>query len=455
MRFNSLRNRFLLLMVVVLVVTGLLTTWLASRAIAQRFQSYVISSQATSLDRLEKMKEVVPGMVQLMYEEHGGWAETKSFLQNIGDVSGQRIILFGADEPLLHDTAANSEGQPPVDEITVEPIPLQIDGMQIGSLQLTPLVNTQLARSQALYITAVNNGLMMAVSGAAVLALLLTWLVTRGILRPVDALTEAVKGMTQGDLGQRVKVTSSDELGELGEAFNVMAGNLARAEQLRRNMVSDVAHELRTPLSNIRGYLEAMQDGVVDRTCDAINSVHEEALLLNRIVDDLQLLALADAGHLSLVRHPTQIGEVVEKAIQAAGHRINGSGIKLSVRVDSNLPVMSVDAERIGQVLRNLLNNAFSYTPKNGVITVYAAHHDSNVEVFVCNTGQGIQSDDLPRLFDRFYRADKSRTRTTGGSGLGLAIVKQLIEAHGGKVWAESEPGKWAKFTFSLPVDSR
>lgn len=453
MRFNSLRNRFLLLMVIVLLITGLLTTWLASRAIAQRFESYVTSSQKTSLDRLAKMNDIVPGMVELMYAEHQNWDEIASTLQQMGDISGQRIILFDSNEQLIVDTSANAEGQPALAEIDAPRIALQENGTPLGELILTSVVNTQLAHSQALYITAVNNGLLMAVSAAAVFALLLTWLLTRGILRPVEALTEAVQRMTQGDLKQRVQVTSKDEIGELAHSFNIMADNLGKAEQLRRNMVSDVAHELRTPLSNIRGYLEAMQDGVIERTCDAINSLHEEALLLNRLIDDLQLLALADAGHLSLVRQPTPIGEVVEKAVQSAGHRVNGSGIQLSATVEKNLPILEVDAERIGQILRNLLNNAFTYTPQQGTIAVNALHHNGCVEIAVYNTGQGIAEEHLPHLFDRFYRADRSRTRSTGGSGLGLAIVKQLVEAHGGNVWAESEPGQWAKFTFALPIE--
>lgn len=453
MRFNSLRNRFLFLMIVVLAITGLLTTWLASRAIAQRFHSYVVSSQKTSLDRLAKLNDIVPGMVELMYAEQGDWTEIATTLQQMGDISGQRLLLFDSAHHLIIDTAAKSEGQLAADQIDSPMISLRNQDITIGFLQLTSVVNTQLAASQALYISAVNNGLMMAVSAAAVFALFLTWLLTRGVLRPVEALTKVVKQMTQGNMEQRVAVTSKDEIGELAQLFNVMADNLVKAEQVRRNMVSDVAHELRTPLSNIRGYLEAMQDGIIDRSHDAINSLHEEALLLNRLVDDLQLLALADAGHLPLVRQPTQIAEVVEKAVHAASHRVNGSGIQLKADIAENLPTLDVDSERIGQVLRNLLNNAFAYTPQNGTISVNAKRQDDKVEVTVYNSGQGISADHLPRLFDRFYRADKSRTRTTGGSGLGLAIVKQLIEAHNGKVWVESEVGAWAKFGFTLPVE--
>ena len=434
MRFNSLRNRFLLLVIIVLAVTGVMTTWFAGRAIGQRFQSYIVSSQKTSLDRLEKMKTIVPGMVELMYEEHKGWSEVLPLLQQLSDLSGQRIILFDDTEEMLLDTGANSEGQPSLEEIDGTILPLY-------------------SGSQALYITAINQALLWAVLGTGIFALILTWVLTRGILHPVEDLTGAVRRMTSGDLKQRVTVTSKDEIGDLAHSFNVMADNLARAEQARRHMVSDVAHELRTPLSNIRGYLEAMQDGVVERSCEAINSLHEEALLLNRLVDDLQLLALADAGHLPLVRHPTQVGDVVEKALQVASLRVNGSGIQLSVAVERNLPLLDVDAERIGQVLRNLLNNAFAYTPQRGKITVNAQRHSDSVEVSVLNTGEGIPSEHLPYLFDRFYRADKSRSRATGGSGLGLAIVKQLVEAHGGTVWAESKVGEWAKFTFALPIE--
>lgn len=456
MRFNSLRNRFLLLTIVVLLVTGLMSTWFISRAVVERFQGYVANEQSVSQQHRQQLQTMLPSVIEAIYAQSGSLDEVALRIEQMGGLTGERLILLTPQQQVLFDSAAKLDGQPAVDQLAQFDeqikIPLQENSTVIGTLLIAPIVSTALSNGQQTYINQMNRALMIGIAGAGVIALLLTWALTRSILRPVEALTSAVQRMKSGDLRQRVQVTSKDEIGELATSFNAMADNLDHAERLRRNMVTDVAHELRTPLSNIRGYLEAMQDGVIERSSEAVNSLHEEALLLNRLVDDLQLLAQADAGHLSLVRQPAQIGEIVEKAVHAANHKANGSGIHLHAEIEKSLPLLDIDAERIGQVLRNLLNNAFAYTPHQGEIAVNAQHHNGSVEVTVFNTGQGIANDDLPYLFERFYRADKSRTRSTGGSGLGLAIVKQLIEAHDGKVWVESSPGQWAKFRFVLPV---
>jgi len=286
-----------------------------------------------------------------------------------------------------------------------------------------------------------------------VIAILLTLALSRGILRRVAALTTAVQKMEHGDLKQRVDNGAQDEIGKLAHAFNAMADSLARIEQLRRNMVSDVAHELRTPLSNIRGYLEALQDGVVQPTRATIDSLFEEAMLLNRLVDDLQELAIADAGQLRLARQAVSVGEIVDKAMQALQVRAHDHSVRLQTQIAPHLPCVHVDAERIGQVLRNLVGNAVEYTPPGGDVTVQAKQTDDHVQISVYNNGAGIAPEHLPYLFERFYRVDSSRTRATGGSGLGLAIVKQLVEAHGGRVWAESTAGRDATFSFTLPVE--
>jgi signal transduction histidine kinase len=230
-----------------------------------------------------------------------------------------------------------------------------------------------------------------------------------------------------------------------------MADSLARIEHLRRNMVSDVAHELRTPLSNICGYLEAIQDGVVHPTPEVIHSLFEEAMLLNRLVNDLQELAVAEGGQLKLARQQVSVHELVDKAVCGIQGRVNGSKT-IETQVEPNLPPLFVDAERIGQVLRNLLNNAVEYTSPNGMIRVAAQRADDGVQFSVFNEGVGIPPEHLPNLFERFYRVDPSRTRSTGGSGLGLAIVKNLVEAHHGRVWVESRYGSYASFYFTLPI---
>ncbi len=304
------------------------------------------------------------------------------------------------------------------------------------------------------FVRGVNQALGLALVVAGLAALLLTAALSRRIIRPVEELTLAAQAMATGDLSRRVTVRAPDEIGSLGRAFNSMADSLQRVEGLRRTLVSDVAHELRTPLTNIRGYLEALRDGVARPDARMIDSLHEEALLLNRLIDDLQDLALAEAGQLRLQREPTDLAAVVEQAVSAALPRIEAKGVSCSYELPPDLPPVVIDAERIGQVLRNLLNNALTHTPAGGTISVTAEVEGAGelVAVSVCDTGCGITAEDLPLIFERFYRADRSRNRATGGAGLGLSIVRQLVEAHGGSVRVTSEPGRGSCFTFTLPA---
>jgi signal transduction histidine kinase len=231
-----------------------------------------------------------------------------------------------------------------------------------------------------------------------------------------------------------------------------------------------VAHELRTPLTNIRGYLEALQDGVVEPERHIIDSLHEEAMLLNHLVDDLQDLSLAEAGHLKLEPQPVALADVVDRAVEAVRPRTEAEGITLQIDLPEDL-LLDIDPQRIGQVLRNLLENALAHTPSGGEVAVSAhaacpepsgalslskgRRGDQWVEVSVRDTGAGIAAEDLPYVFERFYRADKSRSRATGGAGLGLAIARQLVEAHGGRIWVESTEGEGSTFTFALPISIR
>ncbi len=320
-----------------------------------------------------------------------------------------------------------------------------------GRLIVARVPNNQGGPGGGNFLGSVNRSLILAVVAAGLVAILLTWLLSRRILRPVEALTVAARNMEKGDLSKRVEVSSKDEIGELAHAFNAMADGLTHLEQLRRNMVTDVAHELRTPLSNIRGYLEAMRDGVAKPNPALINSLHEEALLLSRLVDDLQELELAEAGQLKLVKQPVEIKEVIEKAVHAVQPLALGRELHLQVDVP-DLPLIEADPERIGQVLRNLLNNAITHTSSGGEVTIVARNDGPQVEVSVRDTGVGIPPEHLSSVFERFYRADGSRARTTGGAGLGLSIVKHLVELHGGHVRAESIAGEGSTFSFTLPV---
>jgi signal transduction histidine kinase len=301
------------------------------------------------------------------------------------------------------------------------------------------------------FVATVNRWLLLSALAAVALALALSLPLSRRILGPVEALTAAARRMEAGDLAQRVPATSTDELGDLARAFNAMADAVARSESLRRALVTDVAHELRTPLTNLRCQIEAVQDGLQPADAATFRSLHEETLLLARLVGDLQDLALAESGQLPLHRAPVPLADAVSAALASIRPMAGARGIRLQADVPVALAV-DADRERLAQVLGNLLANSLTHTPDGGAIRVSARASAGQVAVEVADSGEGIPAEHLPHVFDRFYRSDPSRARRTGGAGLGLAIVKQLVEAHGGRVSVASDPGAGARFTFTLPA---
>ncbi|MEU4821191.1 ATP-binding protein [Actinomadura citrea] len=283
-----------------------------------------------------------------------------------------------------------------------------------------------------------------------VLAVGISVLVATRLARPVRAVTAAARRMRAGDGSARVAMRAKGEVGELGAAFNEMSEHLDRMERQRKAMVSDVSHELRTPLSNIRGWLEAAQDGVADLGPALTASLVEEATLLQHIVDDLQQLALADVGKLRLHPEPVDVADLVEQIATVYRAAAEAAELVLTAEVTGR-PHLDADPVRLRQAVGNLLANAVRYTPAGGRVGLSAHADGDDVLIEVADTGPGIAPEHLPHLFDRFWRAEKSRSRQTGGSGLGLAIVRQLAEAHGGSAAVRSEPGQGATFTLRLP----
>ncbi len=290
-------------------------------------------------------------------------------------------------------------------------------------------------------------------SGAA-LAIFLGYLFTRQIVAPLSKVTAAARRVAQGDLEQRVKIPGSGELAELGESFNLMSATLSHDRELRQNMVADIAHELRTPLSILQGNIEAMLDGILEADTDNLTSIHQETILLARLIEDLRTLSLAEAGQLRFQPKATDLKEVLQQVIDGFQAQLASKNISAVLEAPDDLAQAWIDADRTAQVMRNLLSNAFRYTPEGGSITVRLTPESDGITVLVTDTGAGITPEDLPYIFDRFYRVDRSRTRSTGGSGLGLAIVKQLVEGQGGRVWADSIVGKGSTFAFHIPYSS-
>jgi signal transduction histidine kinase len=304
----------------------------------------------------------------------------------------------------------------------------------------------------------VNQAVLLGGLIALIAALVIGFFVFRAITRPIDQLTGAAHQLAQGDLSARVAVDDhasrlgSDEISELGAAFNSMASHLQHSEQVRRDMTADIAHELRTPLAVMRGNLEAMLDGVYPFDAEHLTPVLNQVNLLTRLVEDLRTLALAEAGQLPLAKRPVDLAALLQSVLtsfeaQAAAHQVT-----LRVEIAPDLSAVDLDPDRMQQTIGILITNALRYAPPQGSITVGVKTDRAHVTIEVADTGSGIAPEDLSHVFDRFYRADKSRARESGGSGLGLAIAKSLVEAHGGSIGVHSEVGQGTCFSVRLPL---
>ena len=449
--FSSLRFRLLSITIIVLVVAVGTVAFFASQSTSSQFRR----SLQGILDYPSLNIETKIGVINKLIATRGGertiWEELQLLLEGMERSSQARYVIAGLDGRVIADSSGefigdriNTDLSKPFAAFLIEKKPVLA--------YIVPLETYNLVTIESEFNSSVNRSLIIAIALAGLVGLLLTYFLSRSILRPVDELILAARAMEKGDLSQRVAVRGKGELGELARAFNAMAEGLTRLEQLRQNMVTDVAHELRTPLSNVRGYLEALRDGVVEPTPETIASVYEEAMMLNRLVDDLQELALVEAGQLKLVCQPVNICEVIDKAVLALKSQANEKEVTLATDLPDDLPLVEADAERLGQVLRNLLKNAIVNTPPGGEITIQARTVDSQVEVSVQDNGLGISAEHLPYVFERFYRADQSRARSTGGAGLGLAIVKQLVEAQGGQVAIDSQVDSGTRVSFTSPI---
>ncbi len=332
------------------------------------------------------------------------------------------------------------------DGLTVRSVPILLGREQIGALVL---VYSGTPGSQHGAGTLARGILGAGLALATILITLAAFFSSR-ISTPLRQLDAAARSMAAGNLQVRVQPGLVREVADLARSFNQMADTLEDADRQRRQLTADVAHELRTPLSIIKGRLEGIQDGVYRAEAEQIAGLLDKVELLERLVEDLRLLALADAGQLALHLESVDPARLLEDARASFAHQAEERQVDVRVEVEA-VPELTADPQRIAQVLGNLLSNALRHTPPGGVVTLAARAGPSEALFEVRDTGAGIAPEDLPRIFDRFYRADPSRTRSSGGAGLGLAIARRIVEAHGGRIWAESTPGQGATVRFTLP----
>ncbi len=309
--------------------------------------------------------------------------------------------------------------------------------------------------SEERFLEAVNTSMWIAALVVVIIAVLASLIFASRITSPVKQLTKAARKIAAGEFDQRIPVKSNDEIGEMAKTFNSMAETLEKNEKLNRQLYAGIAHELKTPLTLIQGNLEAILDGIVKPNPKQIAALHTETMLLNRLVNDLRDLTLAQAGQLKLQKKPIDLNGLTRNVIESIQPMLSEKNIRMTVSIPSRLPQIIADPDRITQVLYNLIGNALRYTPEDGKIEVsvkISPGTASELTVYVSDTGEGIPDKDLPYVFNHFYRVDQARTRTKGGTGVGLAIVKHLVEAHNGNVGVESTKGRGSTFFFTLPI---
>ena len=331
-------------------------------------------------------------------------------------------------------------------------IPLEVDGQTVGWL-LEPHSPFQWERNspQANFLSTLNRVVLFSAIGALALAIVLGSILARSLTRPLRELSTATQAVAQGDLGYQVEVRSKDEIGQLADSFNQMSADLAKSSQLRKQTTANIAHDLRTPLSVIMGYTEALNDGKLTGTPEVYTTMHQVSQHLSHLIDDLRTLSLADAGELPINLQMIPVVTLLERTTAAYTPQAQEQVVSLEVKTDPDNPKIEVDPDRMSQVLGNLVSNALRYTPSGGWIELSATAAEGDVCIMVQDNGTGIPPEDLPKVFTRFYRGDKSRQQN-GEAGLGLTIAKSLVEMQGGTISVESVIGEGTTFTIRFPL---
>jgi len=333
----------------------------------------------------------------------------------------------------------------------VKATPIEVENKVIGYI-LTPSERPGFTAEEQAYLQQSYRAVAVAAIGAVLLSLIVGALLASTLTRPLRELKQATQRMAGGQLEQQVSIHSNDEIGELGQTFNQMSRELTHSNQMRQQMTADIAHDLRTPLTVIAGYIESMRDGILSPTKQRLEVIYAEIERLQRLVEDLRTLSRAEAGELTLNRQLIPAGRLLRQTAAAFQHQADQHGVQINVLTSGQSAEIWVDETRMMQVLGNLMTNALRYTPEGGQVTLKDEQTRDRVVLTVSDTGSGIAPADLPRVFDRFYRGDSSRSEQNGESGLGLAITRAFVQAHGGEITVASMPGSGTKFTILLPL---
>ncbi len=443
----------------------LLSAWIGIAAmvlVVQRtldagFRQYVISRES----------EINPDQVSRLeayYAANGTWDGANSILSGRGSAGGAgngagggdsgrgaTFSIVGLDHTIIASTDSALEGMAVDPALLNSASPLVVSGVQVGWLYRASPGIQALGAAEVAFLDEANRWLTAAGLGATALALLVGVILAYSLARPLRELTTAARDLSVGQLGRQVDVRGTVEVNALAAEFNTMSQALAEAESLRQRMAADVAHELRTPVSVLRGHLEAMLDGVYPLDSAHVAVAHDQTIHLARLVEDLRVLTLAEAKRLPLERAQIAPATLVSQLLDAFEPLALDGEIRLTREIAPDLPALHVDVTRIRQVISNLLTNALRHTPTGGEIAVSVKRENDSVCFSVVNTGSSLNAADAARVFQPFWRADAARERDSGGSGLGLAISREIVALHSGSMRVESHDNR-VTFAFTLPI---
>ncbi|MGI6487263.1 MAG: ATP-binding protein [Syntrophothermaceae bacterium] len=458
MKRNSIQSKMVVLLVTVALVSTLLTTTVSLYVARHLFTDYLSQTTAVQTD-------VWAAALSDYYQENGSFDGVEEFLARPGTGKGRghymrggpyrnhRLLLASPAGKVIYDSANLSTGNQLTTTQLASGIPIVADSRTVGTVLVVNPRWQDLNTLESRFINSLTLYSLLTGLLTALLALGLGWMIARPLSQPIQNLSAALHRIAGGELDARVPVTGEGELRQLAEDFNSMAASLQKTEIMRRNLTADIAHELRTPLAVLRGNLESLQAGITPAAPETIAPLHDEVIRISKLVKDMETLALAETGNLRLNPQPIHLHHLLEQLAPAIIDAENRH-LQVVIKTPNDLPPIQVDGDRILQVLLNLLQNAIAHSPAGGKIAVQAEKAGEEICISVSDQGPGIPPDQLPYIFERFYRADKSRSRREGGMGLGLAIARSYVEAHGGRIWAESTPAG-STFYFTLPLTWR
>jgi len=431
----GLRERLAFALAAVAVLSVAVATVLADAGLDSRLNQF-------ARERLQTAATHTAELATGLYGAQGRWTPgVVTELGHLAEMNGYRLAVLDSGGRLLGPGSL-----PPIPRATH---PVTVGGHVVGTVTVAPVQGQVLTGEDRSLHARLNRLHLLAGGLALLLGLLAAVLLAPALARPLRRLTESARRMQRGELDVRVAPAGAPELRELGQAFNRLAETLEHLEQIRRDAAADVAHELRTPLAGIVSRIEAAQDGVLPDEHANLEAMHTEALRLARLIEDLGKLAEAQQPGLTLKKEPIDLRELVDERARIYTDQLQAKGIVLEERLGAASAYG--DRGRIVQIVDNLLSNALRYTDAGGTVTIELSKRDGDAQLDVSDTGIGIAGEDLPYIFERFWRGERSRARRTGGAGIGLAIVSELVRAHGGRIDVQSKPGEGSRFRVTLP----